>query len=247
MNREFSRRRVLLGLGAASTGLFSGCTYEEQLPAFGALFRAGDLATQMTHHALLSSQPLAREYSPADISPMFPKVGTTAPEDAEYKRHKASAFADWRLPVTGLVEHPMEFSLAQLKAMPARTQITSHSCQEGWTAIGQWMGVPLMEVLAQVQLLPEARFVFFHAVDGWYDSIHLLDAFHPQTILAYGMNGGELPEAHGAPVRLRVERHLGYKSLKFVTRIEVVDALSRVGNGLGSSGAEYGYSWNSGI
>ncbi|MEJ0022292.1 MAG: molybdopterin-dependent oxidoreductase [Alphaproteobacteria bacterium] len=132
-------------------------------------------------------------------------------------------------------------------ALPSRTQITAHSCQEGWTAIGQWTGVQLARVLSTTGLKPNARFVFFHAADGWYDSVHLFDALHSQTLLAYGMNGGPLPIAHGAPVRLRVERHLGYKSIKFVKRIEVVESLAEVGNGLGSSGAAYGYSWNSGI
>jgi len=244
---EITRRKVLLGLGTTAAALSAGCSYDDMSPTFGALFKAGDLATHYTHNAILRGEQLAREYTTADITPDFPMVGTKSPQDETYQRHKADGFKNWRLPVTGLVEQPTEFSLDTLRNFPSRTQITSHSCQEGWTAIGQWTGVPLAHVLGLVKLKSNARYVFFHAVDGWYDSLNLFDAFHAQTLLAYGMNGGTLPEGHGAPVRLRVERQLGYKSIKFVKHIEVVDSLSRVGDGLGSSGAKYGYSWNAGI
>ena len=136
---------------------------------------------------------------------------------------RAAAFADWRLSVEGRVATPRTFSLAELKQLPSRTQITRHTCEEGWTAIGQWTGVPLSLVLDAAGILPTARFVVFYSYDDWVDSIDLLDALHPQTILAYGMNGRDLPIPHGAPVRLRVERQMGYKSMKYLQRIVVAD------------------------
>ena len=145
------------------------------------------------------------------------------PPMAELRRRlQSGAFADWRLSVEGRVASPRTFSLADLKALPSRTQITRHTCEEGWTAIGQWTGVPLSAVLDVAGVLPTARFVMFRSYDDWIDSIDLLDAFHPQTILAYGMNGGDLPIPHGAPLRLRVERQMGYKSMKYLQRIIVV-------------------------
>ncbi len=147
----------------------------------------------------------------------------------------------------GLVERPTAFSLADLKAMPSRTQITLHACEQGWSAIAQWTGVPLSHVLAAVGMRPEARFVVIRTVDGWWDSYDLFDALHPQTILATGMNGGPLPVAHGAPVRLRVERQLGYKSLKYLASIEAVDRVDGLGQGRGSMVGELGFSWYAGI
>jgi DMSO/TMAO reductase YedYZ molybdopterin-dependent catalytic subunit len=241
------RRGFLLSAASTSALLASGCSFEEQKPVLGGLFRAGDLASYSAQRLILSGQSMAREYRRGDISAYFPVVGTTLPEDPEYRRLLASGFREWRLPVTGLVDRPQSFSLEELERLPSRTQITSHSCQEGWTAIGQWTGVQLSRVLMRVGLKPDARFVFFFSADGWWDSLHLLDALHPQTILAYGMKGEPLPIEHGAPLRLRVERQLGYKSLKFLTRIFVTDLLSKVGDGSGSSGVAYGYSWNAGI
>jgi DMSO/TMAO reductase YedYZ molybdopterin-dependent catalytic subunit len=242
-----TRRQLIAGVSASSGLLVGGCSFADFTPYFGSLFDATAEATWRAQRAMLADQPLAREFGRRDITPAFPTVGTKMPKGTDYARHLASGFRDWRLPVTGLIERPGAFSLAELRALPPRTQITSHSCQEGWTAIGEWTGTPLIHLLQKVGLKPTARYVFFHAADGWYDSIDLLDAFHPQTILAYGMNGGPLPIPHGAPVRLRVERALGYKSLKFVNHIEVTATLAEVGNGLGSSGAAYGFAWNAGI
>jgi DMSO/TMAO reductase YedYZ molybdopterin-dependent catalytic subunit len=145
------------------------------------------------------------------------------------------------------VERPTAFTLAELRAMPARTQITLHACEQGWSAIGGWTGVPLSHVLASVGLKPEARFIVIRTVDGWWDTYDLFDALHPQTILAYGMNGRDLPVAHGAPVRLRVERQLGYKSLKYLASIEATDRVDGLGQGRGSMVSELGFSWYAGI
>ena len=178
---------------------------------------------------------------------MFPTINTTDPDDPAYKRSKGVEFADWKLPVIGLVERPGAFSLTELKAMPSRTQVTLHSCEQGWSAIGEWTGVPLAHLLAHVGLKPQARFIVIRSVDGWWDSYDLFDALHPQTILAYGMNGGDLPVKHGAPLRLRVERQLGYKSLKYIAAIEAAERVDGSGKGRGSMVAELGFPWYAGI
>jgi DMSO/TMAO reductase YedYZ molybdopterin-dependent catalytic subunit len=167
-----------------------------------------------------------------------------------------SQFSSWRLTVDGLVRRPLSLSLDEIKALPARTQITQHNCDEGWSAIGQWTGVPLGHLLQTAELAPEARYIVFHCLDElerlpgrlgfYYESLDLFDAFHPQTILAYGMNGGPLPVAHGAPLRLRVERQIGYKHAKYVTRVEAVARLDHLGRGQGGFWEDRGYQWYAG-
>jgi DMSO/TMAO reductase YedYZ molybdopterin-dependent catalytic subunit len=210
----------------------------------------GDTLTYAAHRALLPKGSLVREYSHEDIT-SFPAVGTTDPgvsEESElgeaYRRLRSGAFADWRLSVEGCVARPRIFSLAELQGLPSRTQITRHTCEEGWTAIGQWTGVRLSLVLDAAGLLPAARFVMFYSYDDWADSIDMLDALHPQTILAYGMNGRDLPIAHGAPVRLRVERQMGYKSMKFLKRIVVTDEFE---DGGAKGNIQNGWAWYTGI
>ena len=248
MMRDLSRRRLILGASAVGAGsLLGGCEFVQDGPSRSGLYGLSDTLTFATQRFLLRDQPLAREFGPEAVSNVFPTINTTDPDNPDYRRSKAQGFADWRLPVTGLVAQPGSFSLAELKAMPARTQITLHSCEQGWSAIGGWTGVQLSHVLAAVGLRPEARFVVIRSVDGWWDSYDLFDALHPQTILAYGMNGRDLPIAHGAPVRLRVERQLGYKSLKYLTGIEAVARVDRVGQGRGSMLAELGLPWYAGI
>jgi DMSO/TMAO reductase YedYZ molybdopterin-dependent catalytic subunit len=191
-----------------------------------------------------------REYGIGDLT-SFPAIGTTnpavsvkSPLGEAYGRLQAGAFADWRLSVEGRVARPRAFSLAELKALPSRTQITRHTCEEGWTAIGQWTGVPLAAVLDAVGMLPTARYVVLHSVDDWVDCLDMNDALHPQTLLAYGMNGGDLPVAHGAPVRLRVERQMGYKSMKYVRRLVITD---RFDDGGMSGSIQNGWAWYTGI
>jgi DMSO/TMAO reductase YedYZ molybdopterin-dependent catalytic subunit len=226
-------------------GLLSGAVVLP--PTFGSLIWVSDALTFATHRFVMRKQPLAREFSQDMITRNFPLSGTRDPEDAVYQRHKRANFTDWRLPIGGLVERPREFSLAELKALPARTQITMQACEEGWSAIGEWTGARLSAVLASAGMKPEARWVVFHTVDGWWDSLDLFDALHEQTLLAYGMNGGELPVRHGAPIRLRVERQLGYKSLKFVNKITVTDRIDNIGDGTGSGSNAAGFSWYAGI
>src|SRR5262245_51467871 len=255
-----TRRRAILG-GLASAGLVSAggflwsrWTKAGLPPTYGNLLRMGDTLTYAAHRALLlPGQSLVREYGHSDIT-SFPATGTTnparneKPERAalaeEYRLLESGAFGDWRLRVEGAVARPREFSLAELKSFPSRTQITRHTCEEGWTAIGQWTGVPLSLVLDAAGILPGARFVLYSAYDDWVDSIDLLDALHPQTILAYGMNGRDLPIAHGAPVRLRVERQMGYKSMKFLRRIVVTE---RFEDGGEKGEIQSGWAWYTGI
>jgi DMSO/TMAO reductase YedYZ molybdopterin-dependent catalytic subunit len=211
----------------------------------------------VSQRLLLAGQPLTREFEPSDLSPIFRANGSTMPDSAEYKRLAADGFTDYRLEVDGLVRRPLQLSLTQLKSLPARTQITRHDCVEGWSAIGGWTGVQLARVLAMAQPLAPARYVIFHCADNlagtlddsglYYESIDLFDAFHPQTILAWAMNGQPLPVAHGAPLRLRVERQLGYKQAKYVMRIELANRMDHLGRGKGGFWEDRGYAWYAGI
>jgi DMSO/TMAO reductase YedYZ molybdopterin-dependent catalytic subunit len=213
--------------------------------------------TMGAQRTLLGRHALAREFGEADLSPVFRANGTQMPDSDEYAQLLEHGFADWRLQVDGLVLRPQRLSLKDLKRFPSRTQITRHDCVEGWSAIGKWQGVPLALILNAAGLKPGARYVVFHCADEleqtldgsgrYYESIDLLDAYHPQTILAYGMNGKDLPVAHGAPLRLRVERQLGYKHAKYLMRIEVVDTFGAFFGGKGGYWEDRGYEWYAGI
>ena len=242
---KISRRSFLTGLPAAGA-LLTGCG-ESLPPTYGSIYDLSNAATFAAQRVLLRRQPLVREFGREMITRNFPAINETNPPNDRYQRWLASGFRDWRLPVEGLVARPGALSLEELKQMPARTQITQHSCEQGWSAIAEWTGVPLARVLEAVGTLPQARYIVFHTIDGWWDSLDMFDAVHPQTLLAYGMNGENLPVRHGAPVRLRVERHLGYKHLKFLTHMEVTDSLAEIEDGTGAVGAPYGYSWYAGI
>jgi DMSO/TMAO reductase YedYZ molybdopterin-dependent catalytic subunit len=233
------RRAFIKGMATSAGVLLAGCSQTDP-PTYGHVLRMGDLLTYKAHRLLLPAQSLAREYDYADISSV-PAIGTTNPADEVYQRLLANRFADWRLPVEGSVARPHAFSLDELQRMPSRTQITRHTCEEGWSAIAQWTGVPLRSVLESAGIRSTARFVQFYAYDGWADGIDMLDALHPQTILAYGMNGRDLPISHGAPLRARVETQLGYKSLKFLRRIVVTDRFEDLGL------IKSGWSWYAGI
>jgi DMSO/TMAO reductase YedYZ molybdopterin-dependent catalytic subunit len=202
---------------------------------------------------LVGGSALAPEFTTAEMSPVFRTNGNTLPGSATYRTHAANGFADWKLVVDGMVQSPRAFSLQELRAMPARSQITLHNCVEGWSAIGQWKGVALGHVLQLVALRPDARYIVFHCADDfggtrYYESVDLNDAFHPQTIMAYEMNGAPLPIGHGAPIRMRIERQLGYKHAKFVMRIEAVASLAAVGAGKGGFWEDTtNYDWYAGI
>jgi DMSO/TMAO reductase YedYZ molybdopterin-dependent catalytic subunit len=196
---------------------------------------------------------LAKEYTEADLSKVFPANGTSYPDTPIYQALAQENFVAWKLEIGGLVQQPVRFSLSEIQAMPSRTQITRHDCVEGWSAIGKWKGVPLSEVIEQVKPLPAAKYVVFHCADiddeqiPYYESIALEDAYHPQTIMAYDMNDVPLDIAHGAPLRLRVERQLGYKHAKYVMRIELVESLELIGGGRGGYWEDQGYEWYAGI
>jgi DMSO/TMAO reductase YedYZ molybdopterin-dependent catalytic subunit len=253
MNRRLSRRRLLAGLGlAASVPVLSACDRLGRSSAFRSFLRSGEWLSYRVHRAI-SPSALATEYPESQLSPVFRTNGNTRPASSEYLRHASENFARWRLTIDGLVAAPQSLSLAALRRFPSRTQITRHDCVEGWSAIGKWTGVPLGALLDRAGLRPEARFIVFHCADDfggtpYYESIDLVDAFHAQTILAYGMNGRDLPMGHGAPLRLRVERQLGYKHAKFVMRVEAVASLADIGRGRGGYWEDAGdYDWYAGI
>lgn len=233
------RKAIITGLTSIGGLLIAGCS-KPLPPTYGNILRMGDNLTYVAHRALLPGQSLAKEYNISDIS-SFPAVGTINPASSneDYARLLNNSFADWMLPIEGSVTKPGSYSLADLQKFPSHTHITRHTCEEGWTAIAQWTGVPLSAILQSAGMLPSARFVNFYSFDGWVDSIDLLDAFHPQTILAYGMNGRNLTVPHGAPVRLRVENQIGYKSMKYLQRIVVTDDFVDTGDG--------GWAWYTGI
>lgn len=228
-NQIITRRTAIItGLTSLSGLLLPGCS-KKLPPTYGNILRMGDALTYIAHRALLPGQSLVKEYQRKDIS-SFPAIGTTNPADPlkdyfneSYGRLRDGGFADWRLSVEGRVARPGSYSLADLKKFPPQTQITRHTCEEGWSAIAEWTGVPVSEILNSAGILPSARFVNFYAWDDHMESIDMFDALHPQTILAYDMNGRDLPVPHGAPVRLRVETQIGYKSTKFLKRILVTD------------------------
>jgi DMSO/TMAO reductase YedYZ molybdopterin-dependent catalytic subunit len=245
-------RRKLIGSLAAG-GLLSGCDKLDNSPSFRKILFSAEDAHRFLQRSLTDRMALAREYRPDQMSPVFRTNGTNNPGTPEYQALAGTNFADWRLQVDGLVSRPMALSLAQLRSMPTRTQITRHDCVEGWSAIGKWHGVPLKLVLDLAGLRPDARYIIFHCADriggaAYYESLDLVDAFHPQTILAWGMNDNLLAVGHGAPLRLRVERQLGYKHAKYVMRLEAVDDLRRAGRGNGGFWEDVAdYEWYAGI
>ena len=255
---DFSRRSLITVGGLTLGGLaLSGCDKLSQSQDFLNRLGAAERVTMGAQRLLLSGGRLAREYSTSSISPTFKANGSVMPSDDDYQAALTNGFRDWRLIVDGLVNRPLSLSMAQLKSLPSRTQITRHDCVEGWSAIAGWTGVQLGRVLHAAGLKPHARYVVFHCADDlepsldgtgkYYESLDLVDAFHPQTILAYAMNGQPLAVPHGAPIRLRVERQLGYKQAKYVMRIEAVDRFDKIGSGKGGFWEDRGYEWYAGI
>jgi DMSO/TMAO reductase YedYZ molybdopterin-dependent catalytic subunit len=253
---ERSRRHFLrASLGALSAVVVAGCDKLGASSWFGGLLRTGETVTRVTQRLVVGDKALAQEFTEADITGPFRSNGTSHPKSAAYDALAANAFTDWRLRVDGLVARPSEFSLDELKALPSRTQITRHDCVEGWSAIAKWTGVPLHEILARVRPDPSARYVVFHCADPmqpngthpYYESIDMIDAYHPQTMLAYGLNGAALPIGNGAPIRARIERQLGYKMAKYIMRIELVDSYAHLHGGNGGYWEDRGYAWYAGI
>jgi DMSO/TMAO reductase YedYZ molybdopterin-dependent catalytic subunit len=260
--KTWTRRAVITaGFGGAGFLIFSANKLTAS-PDFARVFHTVEDWTLLNQRALLYPDRLAREYSPADISPTFKPNGTFNPNTPEYNAHVAQNFANWRLQIDGLVEKPLSLSVAEIRRLPRRTQITKHDCVEGWTAIGMWTGVPLSLLLKAAGLKPQARYAVLHCADNltgepakggmqspgqYYESIDLRDAFHPQTLIAYALNGKPLDVAHGAPLRLRVERQLGYKHAKYVQRIEITDSFAHIAGGRGGYWEDRGYEWYAGI
>ena len=254
MTGILSRRKLIGSLSAGAGGLLlAGCDKINASPTVKKILGVGEKATFSAQRIVSDRAALAPEYSASQMSPVFRTNGVSMPSSPDYAAQLASNFADWRLVVDGQVNAPLSLSLAQIRSLPRRTQITRHDCVEGWSAIGQWTGLPLGMLLKQAGLKSSARYIVFHCADTsrgvpYYESIDLIDAFHPQTILAWAMNGHTLGVGHGAPLRLRVERQLGYKQAKYVMRIEAVDSLAGMGGGKGGYWEDtIGYQWYAGI
>jgi DMSO/TMAO reductase YedYZ molybdopterin-dependent catalytic subunit len=248
-----SRRRFLIhGAAAGGAALLGGCDQLSQSRSARNVLDSAEGLTQAAQRLLLSRRALAREFPESDLSAHFKANGSINVNDPTYQRQAELGFADWRLRIDGLVARPTELSLAELRRLPSRTQITRHDCVEGWSAIGKWTGARLGPLLQSVGLKPEARYLVFHCADTlegdlYYESIDLIDAFHEQTILAYDMNDKPLPVPHGAPLRLRVERQLGYKMAKYVMRMEAVASFAGMRGGRGGFWEDLGYAWYAGI
>ena len=245
-------RRRFIATGTSGL-LLGGCDRLNNTAQFRGVLRSAEKLTMASQRLISPRDALAREFRESDISPIFRSNGTRVPGTDEYAQHAAEQFANWRLQVDGLVTHPLSIPLRALRTLPHKTQITRHDCVEGWSAIGKWHGVQLWRILQHAGLSTRAKYIVFHCADrfgdkNYYESIDLVDAFHPQTILAWGMNGHLLPVPNGAPLRLRVERQLGYKHAKYVQRIEAVDSLSRVFGGRGGYWEDnVDYEWYAGV
>jgi DMSO/TMAO reductase YedYZ molybdopterin-dependent catalytic subunit len=253
-----SRRRILLGaLQGAGILCLSGCDNIfdtlHQNKKIHSLLESVEGGNRWLLRTLTRGDKLAQEFTEADISRYFKPNGNPPPPTVGYQSNATSGWPFWRLDVSGLVKQPMRFSLEELKRLPARAQITRHDCVEGWSAIAKWKGVPLSEIIRLVSPQPQAQYVIFYCMDvdsegnNYYEAIDLYDAVHPQTILAYEMNGRPLPIEHGAPLRLRVERQLGYKMAKYIQRIEFLPSFNGIGEGKGGYWEDRGYEWYAGI
>lgn len=258
MDLQSNRRRWLTAAGVTLGSLWlTACDKLTNNPKFTAGLQSAEGLTMRVQRAITDRKALAREFKPVDISTDFKANGTLRPQDEAYQTLLADNFAGYRLEVDGLVETPLSLDLTELRAQPARTQITRHDCVEGWSAIAKWKGARLGPLLDRAKLKPNARFIVFHCADTleqtldgtgqYYESIDLIDAYHPQTILAYEMNDAVLKVGHGAPLRLRVERQLGYKQAKYIMRIEAVESLADLGRGKGGFWEDRGYEWYAGI
>jgi len=252
LNRRSLMTRLLAG---ASVVMLSGCEKLSETTWFPKVLGLSEKATYKIQRLVLSRKAMAQEFTAADLSPQFRSNGTSMPNNPTYMTLAAEEFLNYRLEVSGLVERPIAFSLTDLRTFPSRTQITRHDCVEGWSAIGQWKGARLGALLEAVHLKPNARYIVFHCADPmaedgsspYYESVDLEDAFHPQTLLAYELNGKPLPIQNGAPLRLRLERQLGYKMAKYVMHLEIVEDFSRIAGGKGGYWEDRGYDWYAGI
>jgi DMSO/TMAO reductase YedYZ molybdopterin-dependent catalytic subunit len=253
---EMPRRRfiarALAALGAVPLAACQRLSTSEWFPR---ILGVGETASSAALHFVAGRKAMAQEFTAADLSPSFRSNGTAYPDSDAYRALLAAGFADYRLAVDGLVERPLQLSLPEIRALPSRTQITRHDCVEGWSAIGKWKGARLAALLDAVRPTADARYVLFHCADPmardgtdpYYESIDLDDAYHAQTILAWELNDAPLPVKNGAPLRLRVERQLGYKHAKYVMRVELVASFAQIAGGKGGYWEDRGYQWFAGI
>ena len=253
-----SSRRKFLSRAAATAGtvVLAGCDDLSEKPWVQNLLGRVERVTRSAQRLFAGSTALAPEYDKSAVAPVFRANGTLDPGTPSYESHVRNGFRDWKIEVGGLVERPFSLSLADLQGLPSRTQITRHDCVEGWSCIGQWTGAPLKPILLKARPKPSANYVMFYCADPmsdgpdapyYYESLDLVEAMHPQTILAYALNGKPLPVANGAPVRLRAERQLGYKMAKYVERIDLVESFDHVRGGKGGYWEDLGYTWYAGI
>lgn len=255
-DKKLTRRNLMARLLAgAGIVVLSSCEKLSETTWFPRVLGLGEKATYKIQRLIVSRKAMAQEFPATDLSPQFRSNGTSIPNNPKYMVLAANGFKDYHLEVTGLIERPVTLSLAEIRKFPSRTQITRHDCVEGWSAIGKWKGARLSALLEAVQLKPNARYVVFHCADPmeedgssfYYESIDMEDAFHPQTILAYDLNDEPLPIKNGAPLRLRLERQLGYKMAKYVMRLEIVEDFSGIAGGKGGYWEDHGYEWYAGI
>ena len=253
---KLARRRFFVRIaGGAAAFALAGCEKLSRSEWFPKVLGVGERLSGAAGTLVAGRKAMAQEFTAADLSPSFRSNGTSRPQSAEYEALVAANFADYHLVVDGLVARPGRYSLAELRALESRTQITRHDCVEGWSAIGKWKGVPLAKLLEAAQPTTQARFAVFHCADPmeddgtslYYESVDMDDAWHPQTILAYELNDKPLPVENGAPLRLRVERQLGYKHAKYVMRIELVQSFAHIAGGKGGYWEDQGYQWFAGI
>ena len=247
-------RRKLITTGLAAAAGASGIAVATNLarrhglipPDGGGVYGPGETLTYAAQR-LLNRHAMAREFSPSQISEK-PFANEVDPLGDEFNRQQAAGFVDWRLVVDGMAARPATFSLAEIRTFPTNSHVTMIGCEEGWTYIAEWKGVPLSYILDRVGTLPQARYVVYRSIQpDWWESIDMADALHPQTLVAHGMNGGELPVPFGGPLRLRVPRQLGYKSIKYINHLTVTDNLKGFGKGLGGADPDAGYAWYAGI
>lgn len=246
-----SRRKMMgAGVAAGAAGIAAASKLAERyglVPPDGVgIWGPGETLTYAAQRTLVRGAA-AREF-PREAISNPPYANGKPPKEEAYLKHQSAGFADWKLSVGGMVERPTEFSLADLRSFPRHSQITHLACEEGWSFIAEWSGARLSDVLERVGMSQRAKYVLYFSIQPrWWDSVDMADALHPQTFLTYDMNGGTLPAGHGGPLRMRVPRQLGYKSVKYLTKLTVTDSVKEFGQGMGSFAAERGYAWYNGI